>query len=229
MTDMLVVGAHPDDAEFGMGASILKFIDQGAHLTICVLTRGESGTYGTPVEREAEMRHAAREAGADITILDLQDCCIFDTYENRMAVARVIRSVRPATIFAPYHSNNHGHRNGAAHPDHTAAGIITRAAARYARLSGMQDLPAEAWNAERLLYYMVPRSMSPSLAVDVTGYMEEWERICRLHSSQVALRHGKVIDHLRDYRRAWGMTAGVEYAEAFHSEDPVLFDLDLLG
>jgi hypothetical protein len=92
----------------------------------------------------------------------------------------------------------------------------------------MKGLEGGAWNADHLLYYVVPRFLSPSLMVDVTDYMQRWDEICRLHASQVELREGKVIDHLRDYRKAWGMMAGVEYAEAFHSEDPMLFDLDLL-
>ncbi len=88
---ILVFGAHPDDVEFGMGGSILAFVDQGAAVSICVLTRGESGTYGTPAVREAEMRRAAATAGAEIEILDFQDCRVADDYESRLRLARVIR------------------------------------------------------------------------------------------------------------------------------------------
>ena len=63
---ILIMGAHPDDVEFGMGGSVLTFADRGAAVTICVLTRGEVGTYGTPEVRESEMRRAAQAAGAQI-------------------------------------------------------------------------------------------------------------------------------------------------------------------
>ena len=227
MMEVLVFGAHPDDAEFGMGASIVKFVDEGARVSICVLTRGEAGSYGTPEEREQEMRRAASDAGAQLDILDLEDCRVFDTFEYRLALARIIRKRRPAVIFAPYHTNPHGHRDGAAHPDHLAAGVLARAAARYARFRGFRYLEGEPWNARAPIYYIVPRTFNPNLVVDVTRYMDRWEQLCRAHASQLGLREGRILEHLRDLRRSWGMMAGVEYAEAFHSEDPIPLDLSL--
>jgi LmbE family N-acetylglucosaminyl deacetylase len=128
-------------------------------------------------------------------------------------------------IFAPYHTNPHGHLDGAAHPDHLATGAIARAAARYARFRGLRELAGEAWSARALVYYIIPRTLNPSLVVDVTGYMERWEELARSHVSQLELRGGKVLEHLRDLRRGWGALAGVAYAEAFHSDDPVPLDL----
>ncbi len=101
MADILVFGAHPDDAEFGMGASIVKFVRSGASVAVCVLTRGEAGTFGTPVQREKEMRAAAAKAGCELEILSFHDCRIFDSYETRVRLAEVIRRVRPRIVFAP--------------------------------------------------------------------------------------------------------------------------------
>ncbi|MGB5371965.1 MAG: PIG-L family deacetylase, partial [Flavobacteriaceae bacterium] len=39
--DILVFGAHPDDAELGAGATIAKAVDQGKKVGIIDLTRGE--------------------------------------------------------------------------------------------------------------------------------------------------------------------------------------------
>lgn len=225
MGGILIFGAHPDDVEFGMGASLLKFVEQGAAASICVLTRGEAGTFGSPVEREREMRLAAEKVGAALDILDYEDCRVFDSFESRLALARVIRARRPSVIFAPYHTNVHGHRDGAAHPDHLATGVIARAAARYARFRGMRHLDGEAWSARAIVYYIVPRTMNPNLVVDVTGYMERWEELARCHASQLQLRDGQVLGHLRDLRRFWGALAGVDYAEAFHSDDPLPLDI----
>jgi N-acetylglucosamine malate deacetylase 1 len=229
MSGILIFGAHPDDVEFGMGASLLKFVDQGETVSICVLTRGEAGTYGTPADREREMRRAAEMVGASIDILDFEDCRVFDDFESRLALARVIRSRRPSVIFAPYHTNLHGHRDGASHPDHLATGSIVRAAARYARFRGMKHLEGEAWNARAVLHYIVPRTMNPNLVVDVGAYMDRWEDLARCHASQLELRGGGVLGHLRDLRRTWGALAGVEYAEAFHSEDPIPLDIRSFG
>ena len=225
MGGILIFGAHPDDVEFGMGGSILKFADQGVSVSICVLTRGEAGTFGTRESREAEMRKAAAMSGATIDILDFVDCRIFDTFEARLELARVIRERRPVLIFAPYHTNAHGHRDGASHPDHLATGMLAKAAARYARFRGIRELEGEPWNARSIVYYIVPRTMNPNLMVDVSAYMERWEELCRCHTSQLAIRDGKVLEHLRELRRTWGALAGVDHAEAFHSDDPIPFDV----
>jgi N-acetylglucosamine malate deacetylase 1 len=85
MADILVFGAHPDDAEFGMGASMVKFVRSGASVAVCVLTRGEAGTFGTPEGREKEMRAAAEKLGSSLDILSFRDCQVFDSFEARVA------------------------------------------------------------------------------------------------------------------------------------------------
>jgi N-acetylglucosamine malate deacetylase 1 len=227
MADILVFGAHPDDAEFGMGASMVKFVRSGASVTVCVLTRGEAGTYGTPEGREAEMRAAAELLGGGLDILDFKDCQVFDSFEARVKVAEAIRRHRPRIIFAPYHTNPSFHKDGGAHPDHCATGAIVRSAARYARFKGLSAAKGEPWNADHLLYYMAPRSHAPSLLNDVTPYMAEWERIAQCHVSQMSLRDGRVLEGLRRFRESYGNLLGVPYAEGFVDEEPILFDLGL--
>ena len=49
---ILAVGAHPDDVEFACGGVLLTEAARGSKLFLCVCSRGESGTNGTPDERE---------------------------------------------------------------------------------------------------------------------------------------------------------------------------------
>jgi bacillithiol biosynthesis deacetylase BshB1 len=226
MTDVLVFGAHPDDAEFGMGASLVKFARSGASVALCVLTRGEAGTFGTPEQREREMRAAAAKLGAAIEVLDFEDCRVMDTIESRMKAAAVIRKLQPQLVFAPYHTNPANHHDGMAHPDHTATGAIVRAAARFAKFRGLAGLAGEPWDAGHLLYYMVPRTMRPTFYHDVTDRMDEWEAIARCHESQMQLRGGTIMERLRAHRQGYGAAVGVAYAEGFWTEDPLPFDLD---
>jgi bacillithiol biosynthesis deacetylase BshB1 len=227
MADILVFGAHPDDAEFGMGASMVKFVRSGASVTVCVLTRGEAGTFGTPEQREGEMRNAAARMGGELEVLDFQDCRIFDSFESRVALAAVIRRHRPRILFAPYPANPASHNDGAAHPDHLATGLIVKSAARYARFSGLKEVAGEPWNVEHLIYYMVPRSSRPTLVNDVSDYMEEWEAVARCHESQMRLRDGKLLENLRKFRQIYGLMAGVAFGEAFLIEEPISFDVNL--
>jgi len=209
-----------------MGASLVKFVRSGASVTVCVLTRGEAGTFGTGEQREREMRAAAEKLGGEIEVLGFRDCQIFDTYEARVRLAEVVRAHRPKLVFAPYHTNPSFLKDGAAHPDHTATGTIVRSALRYARFAGLKDVRGEPWNADHLLYYMVPRSRTPSLLNDVSDYMQEWESIARCHESQMSLRDGRVLEALRKFRESWGVMLGVAYAEGFIVEDPIVFDLE---
>jgi LmbE family N-acetylglucosaminyl deacetylase len=225
MADILVFGAHPDDAEFGMGASLVKFVRGGASVAVCVLTRGESGTFGTADQREAEMRAAADKLGGELEILSFRDCQILDTYEARVRLAAVVRKFRPKIVFAPYHTNPGNHKDGSAHPDHMATGAIVRSALRYARFSGLKELTEEPWNASHLLYYMVPLSRMPTLMNDVSPFMEEWESIARCHESQVKIREGKILQILRGIRAGYGVSIGVPYGEAFLNDEPLPFDL----
>jgi LmbE family N-acetylglucosaminyl deacetylase len=210
-----------------MGASLVKFVRSGASVAVCVLTRGEAGTFGTAAQREAEMRAAAARLGGELEILSFRDCRVFDTFEARVQLAEVVRRRRPRLVFAPSPSNPSFHKDGAAHPDHSATGTIVRSALRYARFAGLQEVRGEPWNAEHLLYYMVPRTRRPTLVNDVSAYMEEWESIARCHESQMSLRGGKVLESLRRFRESYGALIGVPHAEAFLSEEPIVFELDL--
>ena len=61
--DILVLAAHPDDAELGCGGTILKHILLGHKVGIVDFTRGELGTRGTPETREREAADSARILG----------------------------------------------------------------------------------------------------------------------------------------------------------------------
>src|SRR5215218_9869092 len=115
---ILAVGAHPDDIEFGCGGILLAEAERGAAITFCVCSRGESGTNGTPEEREAEARRAADLAGAKIDFVDLGgDCRIAATNENAFAIARQIRLVKPDVLLSSVTTEDQ-------HPDHAIVGEL---------------------------------------------------------------------------------------------------------
>ena len=225
MADVLVFGPHPDDAEFGMGASMVKFVRSGESVALCVLCRGESGTFGTAEQRETEMKNAAEKLGATLEILSFRDCQIADTFEARIELARLIRKHRPRIVFAPYHTNPGSPKDGTAHPDHMATGNIVRAAVRFSRIGGIQQLEGAPWNVYQLLYYMVPLSMSPTVVNDVTPFMDEWERIAQSHESQMKIQGGAIMQLLKTIRMAYGTTKGGGFAEAFLIDGPLPLDL----
>src|SRR5262245_35378053 len=88
--DILAFGPHPDDAEIGTGGLLRKLKDRGRKTGIIDMTSGDMG-WGTPELRAEEGRKAGERLKLDVReCLDLGDCRVEDTFENRVKVASVI-------------------------------------------------------------------------------------------------------------------------------------------
>ena len=228
-SDVVVFGAHPDDAEMGMGGTIAKLARAGKSVVIVSLTRGEAGTHGTLAEREREAAAAAAVLGCEHRLLDFPDSRLESNLEGRERLLRLLRELRPALVFAPHHTNRGSHHDGSAHVDHLATGALVRDAVKLARMRGVERaLPAH--DVLRLYYYMVPRDMFPHLYVDVSAEFDTLVRAIRAYDSQMAmLRQGSpILEVLAAYRRFYGIGAGCPYAEAFLSDEPLRADAETL-
>jgi LmbE family N-acetylglucosaminyl deacetylase len=132
--NILAVGAHPDDIEFGCAHVLIKEARKGNRIRMLVLSRGEAGSNGTPESREAESREAAKKIGAAIEFLDFGgDCHMEQTPSNALRIAAEIRKFQPSIVLAPHTAENQ-------HPDHPVVGRLTRDACRLARYGGLGDL-----------------------------------------------------------------------------------------
>ncbi|MCK4888422.1 MAG: PIG-L family deacetylase, partial [Candidatus Aminicenantes bacterium] len=101
MIDILVFGAHPDDAEIFMGGTILYLKTLGYCVSVCDLSMGEAGTYGSGESRQEELRRASVMMGLDDRItLEMEDGNIRNDRENRIKIIKVIRAVRPKIVFS---------------------------------------------------------------------------------------------------------------------------------
>ena len=230
---ILAVGAHPDDVEFGCGGILIKEISRGHAVTILNLTRGEAASSGTPEERRREAEAAAAVIGAHLEIAEMGgDCHIEHTPRNGMAIARVMRRIRPHIVLAPSPEENQ-------HPDHAKAARLVRDAARLARYAGVADLAHEAPHAiDALYFYDIPGtgagSPPPGLAkivIDISGVFATWKAAMVCHASQMATRD--YVGLLIARARLLGAEIGVEHAMAVWANDPIriegLTDLAVSG
>jgi LmbE family N-acetylglucosaminyl deacetylase len=126
----LAVAAHPDDVEFGCGATLAKWASSGCRIHHLILTDGSKGTWaadddlGVLVERRhEEQRQAARVLGGgrsgEVHFLDWPDGELEAGVAQRRQVCQVIRQVRPDVVL--------GHdpwRRYRLHPDHRNAGWL---------------------------------------------------------------------------------------------------------
>ncbi len=123
----LAIGAHPDDVEFGCGATLATWSAAGTVVDLCVLTDGSKGSWDPDADlaslvatRRREQRDAADEMGvADLHFLDLVDGELDSGAAERERVCAVIRAVRPDVVL--------GHdpwKRYRLHPDHLHAGRL---------------------------------------------------------------------------------------------------------
>jgi LmbE family N-acetylglucosaminyl deacetylase len=132
--NILAVGAHPDDIEFGCAHVLIQEVRKGNRVKLLVLSRGEAGSNGTPDARESEARAAAKLIGAEIDFLDFGgDCHILRAPENAFKIAYEIRKFQPSIVLAPHTAENQ-------HPDHAVVGHLVRDASRFARYGGLEFL-----------------------------------------------------------------------------------------
>ena len=227
--DVVVFGAHPDDAEMGMGGTIARLAQAGKRVCIVSLTAGERGTFGTPEIRAQEAQAAAEILGCEVRILDFPDTRITCDVASRERLMHLLRELQPGIVFAPWYASTMGHRDGASHLDHLATGELVRQAVKLARLRGKpSDLPAH--DVHRLYYYMVPRDRLPTLYVDVSETFETAIRAISAYETQMKIdKQGTAILEVLRVGRAWyGVGAGCAYAEGFLCEDPLRVEPEAL-
>lgn len=129
----VVIGAHPDDAEFYAGAAVASLLARGAEVTIVICTDGArgggAGQTDLPMRRRAEAeRAAAALGGVPLVFLGFRDGELAPDDELRRKLVREIRRARPELVLV-HDPTTHFTRIGATehfvHSDHRAAGQAT--------------------------------------------------------------------------------------------------------
>jgi LmbE family N-acetylglucosaminyl deacetylase/cytochrome c-type biogenesis protein CcmH/NrfG len=196
---VLAIGAHPDDIEFGCGATLLRYREEGCETHALVLTGGERGHNGPKVQiRVAEARAGARAlALTALEIHDLPDTQLAQEREKvRTLIEEAVHRLQPDIVFT--------HNARDAHADHRAVYEATREAVRGACTILCYENPN------------TPPEFNPDLYVDVGDYLEDKVAALACHRSQAGKPYAdpKVIRHSAGFR---GNQARIRYAEAFEA------------
>lgn len=223
--DLLVFGAHPDDAEIGMGGTIRKHAAAGRRVGICDLTAAELSSNGTVDTRAREAERAGRLLGiAGRSNLGLPDRGLGLEKGQVEAIVREIRRLRPRIVFAPCRQDRH--------PDHVQCGRLVEEAVFNAKLR--RYLPdTEPVEVERLYYYYIHEVHEPRFLVDVSAVYEDKMAALAAYRSQffreegdvTTLINGDFLAAIRARDKALGHQAGFAYAEGFACKQPVAVDL----
>ncbi len=143
MSNVLILGPHPDDQEIGMGGTAARLADQGHDVLLLDMTDGSPTPRGDRASRLVEAANALRELqpspqgaakGGRLRrlLLDLPNRSVQHTLEARHRVAGVIRAHQSQVLFMPHPLD--------AHPDHLAVTRIGEDARFDAKLTKI-DMP----------------------------------------------------------------------------------------
>ncbi|MCF6093354.1 bacillithiol biosynthesis deacetylase BshB1 [Microaerobacter geothermalis] len=222
--DILAFGAHPDDVEIGMGATLAHYSEMGWKVGICDLTRAELSSNGTLEIRESEAKKAADLLGVNTRLqLGFPDRGFFVHPSFISQIVEIIRSYRPTHVFAPFSKDRH--------PDHVACHYLVKEAVFNAGLAKFEvnnDLPP--FRPKNIFYYLIHQIETPDLVMDVTNTFHKKKAALEAYQSQFLKKMGEVstplnngyIERVESRDRLFGHQAGVTYGEGFFYEKPVL-------
>jgi bacillithiol biosynthesis deacetylase BshB1 len=222
LIDLLVIGAHPDDAEVHAGGLLALAARQGLKASILDLTTGDLGTRGTPETRRIEATEAARILGVERIILDLPDARFGEGNGERDRIIKVLRDLRPSIVILP-HPEDH-------HPDHRRIFRLGREAAYY---SGLKNYPCEGgrWRPEAVAWVGgVNPPTAPDLVIDVSQVWSIRMKAFDAFGSQFTQDPSQPATRIAhpSFRRGiegramhWGSLIQAEFAEGLWCEKPI--------
>lgn len=161
--NILAIGSHPDDIEFGCGGTLLKYSRLGHNVSLMVITDGSCGADGHL--RMEEQEKSARFMGAKNIIWGgLTDTQVVDNHELILKIEDVVKKTSPDIVFLNYFDD--------VHQDHRAVAQAGLSATRYIK---------------EVLFYEVPTTMhfEPDIFVDIHEVLEEKVKLLSIHASQI--------------------------------------------
>jgi LmbE family N-acetylglucosaminyl deacetylase len=183
---LLILGAHPDDAEYHAGALASIYRERGHEVRIVSLTNGQAGHFQRPPEslagiRREEAAASGRVIGATYVTWDIPDGELTADLPTRNRVIREIRGFRPDLVLT--------HRPNDYHPDHRAAGQLVQDASYLVTVPNvLRDTPA--LRRDPVVAYMAdlftkPQPLSAEVVLDATDRAETIVAMLACHRSQV--------------------------------------------
>jgi LmbE family N-acetylglucosaminyl deacetylase len=228
---ILVMTAHPDDADIMAGGTVARWCDEGHDVHLVNFTRGDKGhdDPGMTPERVAALREAEQRAASAIlgvprlTFLDFADGELaWAGRELAEAATRLIRAERPDTVVThdPY-GGAPGYREPQLHPDHRAAGLAVVDACYFRAPGPLFDPEHRAAGLEphRVREILLIMSDHIDHVVDIDTTFERKVRAVRAHASQFG-RHPDVEGFLRQMGARAGHPWGLRVAEGFKRLTP---------
>jgi len=185
--NIIVIGAHPDDADNKSGGTAALFAEMGHNVKFVSVTNGDAGHYNKggghlAKIRRAEAEKAAKELGIkEYTVLDNHDGELLPTLDVRHQIIREIRNWNADVVLSP--------RPADYHPDHRYTGILVQDAAYLVIVPNVTpDTPPLEKNPVFLYLedrFQKPYPFQPDIAIDITSTFDKKIQALSAHESQM--------------------------------------------
>src|SRR5436305_8236548 len=167
---LLILGAHPDDADYSAGGLAALYRAAGHDVLMVSLTNGDAGHHEMPgpalaARRAAEANATAAVIGARYLILDNHDGELLPTIENRRQVIGLMRTYDPDLVLT--------HRPNDYHPDHRYTSQLVQDASYMVTVPAVEPFAPHLARNPVIAYlpddFQKPNPFQPTVVVDVTG------------------------------------------------------------
>jgi len=194
--NILSIGAHPDDIEFGCGGTLIKYAKNKNGVYMFVATEGGFG--GDAKIRKMEQMEAAKFIGVkEVFWAGLKDTEVEDNRQLILKIEEIINKINPEIVFLNYPDD--------VHQDHRALAQAGISASRYVK---------------EVLFYEVPTTQrfEPDIFVDIQDVMDDKLKLLQLHTSQVdktRVKNLTILESAQSCANFRGFQGRVKYAEGF--------------
>ena len=231
--DILVFGAHPDDAELGAGGTIAKEVANGKKVGVIDLTRGELGTRGSSALRDKEAKKSAEILGLTIREnLEFSDGFFINNREHQLQIIKMIRKYQPEIVLCNAIDDRHiDHGKGSKLVSDSCflSGLIKIDT----KLDG-DDEWQNPWRPKLVYHYIQWKNLKPDFVVDISGYIEKKKESILAYSSQffdadsdepeTPISSKNFLDSVSYRAQDLGRLVGVDFAEGFTVERFIAVD-----
>ena len=195
--NVLAIGAHPDDIEFGCGGTLLKYIRNGHDVFLLVMTEGHKG--GQAKLRRSEQQRSSRILKPKELIWGSYRDTELSPKMNEMVqdIEIILDRVNPQFTFVNFEEDTH--------QDHRALAKATVSATRYVK---------------NVLFYEghTSQNFTPTVFVDIRDTLDEKMKLLLAHKSQVSktnIEGLSIVDIARSTSVFRGIAGRVQHAEGF--------------
>jgi bacillithiol biosynthesis deacetylase BshB1 len=222
--DILVLCAHPDDAEISAAGTLIQCIRKGYKVGIVDLTMGELGTRGSGLLRIEEAKNASTYMGLTLREnLNLGDGSFQNDHATRLKVIECLRRYRPKIVLTNSKSDRH--------PDHGKGAELVVESCFYSGLSKLETTSngviQEAWRPTAVYHFIQDYYHEPDFVMDITSVWDQKVEALKCYSSQffdpssqeprTPISGEDFFDFLNSRARELGRAAGMTLAEGFVS------------